>query len=59
MSVTLPGSPEPGLEGEDAVYIKFAEGMTPEKTKSLASKLIKAYRQASANSKPVKGEQVT
>lgn len=44
MSVILPGSPEPGLEGEDANYIKFAQGMTPEKTKILAAKLVELYK---------------
>jgi len=47
MSLILPGSPEPGLEGEDKEYIKFAENMTPEKTSLLADKLVKFYMERS------------
>ena len=46
MSVILPGSPEPGLEGESKEYIKFAESMTPQKTDQLADRLIAAYKKA-------------
>ena len=44
MSQTLPGSPEPGLEGEEADFIKFAEGMTEQRIKDLAKALVEMYR---------------
>ena len=44
MSMISQDSPEVGLEGEDAEYIKFAESMTPEKTKKLAAKLVELFK---------------
>ena len=49
MSATLQDSPEPGLEGEDVNYIKFAESMTPEKTTELAKTLIELYKKEAGN----------
>jgi hypothetical protein len=49
MSATLQDSPEPGLEGESQEFIKFAEGMTPEKTKVLAERLVQLYKEQRTN----------
>jgi hypothetical protein len=49
MSATLQDSPEPGLEGESQEFIKFAESMTPEKTKVLAERLVQLYKEQRTN----------